>query len=793
MQRLTPFRIFLCSLLLLLSASIGLAQEDDDAQQVAQGVQPFPITNADVVSDYAMPGDDVNVYVDEIAQLADRINTWRVSQGLHPLAHNGVLEGMAASQADWLASQPGFNVAEIHNGRQGEDPRARSQFPEFAWPTFGHPARMSVTEIAGIGSINSAMQFWQGSKLHSDSALSLRYREMGIAIRDLPNSSDKVYIVVFGSRPNVIPAQVDLNERLVYLTREERTDWQGDWMGYPNRLRLFDTTQAPLSDWIQWQRYIDLPTVSGDFFYILFQATDGKTVYTRVDLEPEWTIIEPPTAAAPEEPSLASEVDGAASVFEEFPVSNYLIESAYEFPERINYYPDEIAGTAAEINAWRISQGLWPLAHNGILEGMAAAQADWLVSQPGINVATIHDGRTGESPRARSQFPEFAWPTYGHPERMSVTEIAGIGSIRSSMDFWRSSSIHTQSALSRMYREVGIAVRDIPNSTDKLYIVVLGGRPDVLPALANASEGLLYLSTEQREWEGDWIGFTSRFRLFDEDQSPLSDWQQFQRIVNLPDVEGDIIYVHAQDVAGNDVYTEVPLNPTWTLFPDGAPGAPVESDEPVPADADVVEAEPSTESDVEHTDSEIEAADAEVMDEEVVEITEDVPTDASELAESELVEEDEMVADETLVESELSAAPTPEPTPEPEPEIPTLELIYDENTIAFYNPGSEPINLENVVLAGNGERFSATRFELVSPGLDVHDLPGTQCTQVWPWNAGQTFPAPDGCTMRRAIINVADDDVFWTSGTFDVIQADTPIATCDAAAGFCSVVLPDVP
>ena len=120
----------------------------------------------------------------EIVALANELNDWRLSTNLSPLVYNSKLEAKAQSQLDYLLSLPEI-PADIHRGTQGEYPRERSQLPQFAWEYYGFPDNVSVTEIAAIGSVSSAINFWQNSDIHARSVTNPAYREVGIALSEL--------------------------------------------------------------------------------------------------------------------------------------------------------------------------------------------------------------------------------------------------------------------------------------------------------------------------------------------------------------------------------------------------------------------------------------------------------------------------------------------------------------------------------------------------------------------------------------------------------------------------------
>ena len=98
-------------------------------------------------------------------------------------------------------------------------------------------------------------------------------------------------------------------------------------------------------------------------------------------------------------------------------------------------------------------------------------------------------GRSAPAPGA-----PYNWPTYTRPEQITVTEIAYDGrTVSAAMTFWRGSTIHRNAALNEIYREIGVAA--MPHDDGYLYIVVLGARPNVLPALVDRKTGCSTLPT----------------------------------------------------------------------------------------------------------------------------------------------------------------------------------------------------------------------------------------------------------------------------------------------------------
>src|SRR6185436_20151249 len=132
-----------------------------------------------------------------IPDLAAELNLWRLELGLGPLVYNPTLEAMAKQQADYLMTLPELpEEGDIHMDAAGRYARERSQLDPINWPTYGNPQFISLTEIAAIGSIRSAIQFWHTSDIHNRSVINPNYREIGIAARSMNNiNGDTLFIV----------------------------------------------------------------------------------------------------------------------------------------------------------------------------------------------------------------------------------------------------------------------------------------------------------------------------------------------------------------------------------------------------------------------------------------------------------------------------------------------------------------------------------------------------------------------------------------------------------------------
>ncbi len=218
----------------------------------------------------------------------------------------------------------------------------------------------------------------------------------------------------------------------------------------------------------------------------------------------------------------------------------------------------------AALNAWRLEENLAPFRPNRTLEALAMLQARYLLAQPDIP-ENLHDGITGERPRVRALWPPFSWPYYDIQERINLTEIiVAQHTVEEGIEWWKNSPIHRRAATNPNYREAGVAALPYPYGT--LFVAVLGGRPDVFPALIHPDGQTLYL-TRETFWgaTGDaYLTDITRVRLLDADGAALTGWQRWQPTLPIPAIDGEVFYVEYSD-GRRSVRTEV--NVERDVFP----------------------------------------------------------------------------------------------------------------------------------------------------------------------------------------------------------------------------------
>ena len=188
------------------------------------------------------------------------------------------------------------------------------------------------------------------------------------------------------------------------------------------------------------------------------------------------------------------------------------------------------------LNEWRISQNLWPFKLNETLTEMARDQANY-VSTLSDFPTDPHVDANGLYPPQRAVTARYQWPYYGAENRTAVGEIAYNGFDPSAaVNFWQNSSIHNSTVTNAGYREVGVAA--VPSPFGSLYMVVLGSRPDVLPALIEPGSSAIYVPNEQYQYRdgGNWIAEVQEVQVLDSVLSELDDgaWATWGPQLALP-------------------------------------------------------------------------------------------------------------------------------------------------------------------------------------------------------------------------------------------------------------------
>lgn len=388
------------------------------------------------------------------------------------------------------------------------------------------------------------------------------------------------------------------------------------------------------------------------------------------------------------------------------------------------------------INAWRVEQGLWPLAPNAELEALAIGQAEYVLSLPQEPEGSdIHIGPQGDQPIDRAR--DAGWPDYGHPLQIVVGENAYITSRpQQAIDYWEGSPVHRRAMSNPDYREIGVAA--LPHRFGRLYIVVFGGRPNVLPAMADAANGVLYLTNEDYEPEGEdgRIGAADEVQVFDAEGRPLTGWMPWAATIPLPDDAGGRLFVAYTD---GEVQTlrEVQLVADAVLLPDtvsAVVAAPTSTPRPT--------------------------------------VT---PTPAP---------VDEGDADQPAPTARPSATPTAAPATTGSAD---LTLTYDAQALVALNTSDRRLDISGLSLVQGSQSFAFTRWSQFAPA-PLSAFPVDNCLRVV--RSGASPGNPAGCSILMSELSFSSSQMFWLAGDFDVQRDGAVLATCASADGRCTVSLP---
>jgi uncharacterized protein YkwD len=227
--------------------------------------------------------DDTVAGLDILAQL----NEWRVGLGLSPLKPNETLHTMAVDQAGYLSiltDIPSGN--NMHIGRNGETLRERAT--RYHWPTYGEGGLAAIAEVGWVGKEDSGITFWKGSDIHRETITNPGFREVGVAA--VPHPWGHVYIIVLGSRPDVLPALADPHGGSLFLTQDTFKFGIGNVP--PMHVRLFDTDGRPLNNGqpLDWAASIPIPAEAGGKIFVLYDDGSAQSL-AEVDLAQDQAVL----------------------------------------------------------------------------------------------------------------------------------------------------------------------------------------------------------------------------------------------------------------------------------------------------------------------------------------------------------------------------------------------------------------------------------------------------------------------------------------------------------------------
>lgn len=382
----------------------------------------------------------------------------------------------------------------------------------------------------------------------------------------------------------------------------------------------------------------------------------------------------------------------------------------------------------ARLNAWRMSEDVWPLKPNDTLEALALEQAHFITSLPELP-DDLHIDSRGLNPRERALLTPYSWPHYQLPTQIAIGENAALGDVEYALEFWHESDTHKKTALNPAYREVGVAAVPYRNST--LFIAVFGARPDVLPALVDPRDGrTLYLSNERFEYAhfNDSVQTVKTIQVFDSAGRPLYDepvaWTD--RLA-VPADAGNSVFILSTD-GEHEVISPVDLTRDQVLLPDKlAPAI-----EPTATTTTITEATAVP--------------------------TESVPAEA-----------------------------TPEATVTPVTQADLL-IVYSADTLDVLNVSGAEADWRTLEFDGT-INYPFTQWTKVTV-FPLEALPNRHCLQLRSQAVSGDVVKLDDCGWVRSLIQVDPSRVFWQQGPFDVKRNGITIATCQPDASVCAVDLP---
>ncbi|MEL6148281.1 MAG: SH3 domain-containing protein [Chloroflexota bacterium] len=272
----------------------------------------------------------ITQYSDVELELVALLNEWRINQGMWPVKLNDTLTRMAADQANFVLSQPSW-PNDPHVDAQGRNPRQRAVDFQYDWPFYNSQERVAVGEIvATYATPQQAIVFWQGSDIHNRTATNRGYREVGVSVK--PHPFGNMYMVVFGSRPDVLPALVDPLDGQIHLQLEEyQYSDGGNWITTIEEFQIVPTVLTPLDDaaWRPWSALAQEFPTSGEF--AIAYRGGGKTTINQVNLAEDVVILPGKLPSQLPEINAEGEQVGAAPT----PIP----ETVIELPPAVEFVP----------------------------------------------------------------------------------------------------------------------------------------------------------------------------------------------------------------------------------------------------------------------------------------------------------------------------------------------------------------------------------------------------------------------------------------------------------------------
>jgi|GEM_PF-6614661 len=720
-----------------------------------------------------------------------RINEYRITHTIPPLIFNETLTQMAIDQANFVVPfDPLPEGGKIHIDGNGLFPRDRA-FSQYGWVTYGTGAQIVVGENTAVSGLDYAMNFWENSRIHNEAMSNPSYREVGIGV--LPHQYGSLIVVVFGGRPNMLPALVSPDGTELYLTTDEYGNGNVERVQHPTEYQILDSGNNPLYDeWQAWRPHVPIPAGAGNSFTVVYRDANGREATWPVNRTSDFVTL-PETVGVTEIP------------FTEAPVDD---ETVQEIAAASVFHPQVYAldlnpvarDVMARINEYRINQLVPPLVPNPTLTVMAQDQADYVIQfNPLPEGGKIHIDEGGLFPRERATQSQYNWVTYGTLEQILVGENTSAASVSYAMDFWANSEIHQRAMSNPSYREVGIGVRE--HEYGYLVVVVFGGRPNEMTAQVSPDGTQLYLSNDYFE-EGhiDHIANVNSVQLLDPDGNPyFENPLAWHPTINLPDniaSQFTVVYsdgIHEVQVPVDMAFDYVLVRDTLDRVPDETTVVQAESNTEATTSADTGSTEapsttPETTSEQNNT-AETTTTDTTTGEGNNTAASPDAMPTVPPVTPAAVLQPNTVATQQSQQQASAgdTTGATTDATPVPPPSGVVLRLIYDETSISIINVSGQAIDVSDVIFLTNDGISLDMAFMLGFSGVFPGNYPPDGCLHVWTWQQVEELPPHPSCTRRVGVFTTDPYNEFWTREDGFMIDWGEGRASCAGGSAVCDI------
>ncbi len=237
---------------------------------------------------------------DPVAEMLNRVNTMRLTQGLPPYALSSALTAAAERHSQDMAATGRVD----HVGSDQSSYRDRILAAGYGQWNFSPIVNELI--YGGTGGAAIAFDWWMSSDTQRGPILSTRYREIGLAAVTGANGWT-YWTLTFGARPNVLPifvndgaTTVENLDVLITLTNENAVPaGEGTTtMGQALQVRLAHDEQFTDAQWQPWQPRLPfhlLPTGEPQRVYVQYRDAQGRTATAWVTV----TLTNVPPALSP--------------------------------------------------------------------------------------------------------------------------------------------------------------------------------------------------------------------------------------------------------------------------------------------------------------------------------------------------------------------------------------------------------------------------------------------------------------------------------------------------------------